>query len=33
VTIPESLFFQMFRHPLTDQGLAEFEEAWKKVKQ
>jgi transaldolase len=33
VTIPESLFFQMFKHPLTDQGLAEFDEAWKKVKQ
>ena len=33
VTIPESLFFQMVKHPLTDQGLAEFDEAWKKVKQ
>jgi transaldolase len=33
VTIPESLFFQMFKHPLTDQGLAEFDEAWKKMKQ
>lgn len=32
VTIPESLFFQMFKHPLTDQGLAEFDEAWKNVK-
>jgi transaldolase len=32
VTIPESLFFQMFEHPLTAQGLAEFDQAWKKVK-
>lgn len=30
-TLPESLFFQMFQHPLTDAGLAEFAEAWKKV--
>jgi transaldolase len=33
VTIPEDLFFLMFKHPLTDQGLAEFDEAWKKVKE
>ena len=33
VTIPESLFFQMFQHPLTGQGLAEFDEAWKHVQQ
>ena len=33
VTIPESLFFEMFKHPLTDQGLTEFDEVWKKVKQ
>ena len=33
VTVPELLFFQMFKHPLTDQGLAEFDEAWKTVKQ
>jgi transaldolase len=33
VTIPESLFFEMFTHPLTDFGLAEFDEAWKHVKQ
>ena len=33
VTIPESLFFQMFEHPLTDQGLAEFDELWKTVKE
>jgi len=30
-TVPESLFFQMFKHPLTDAGLAQFAEAWKKV--
>lgn len=30
-TVPESLFFQMFQHPLTDAGLAEFAEAWKKL--
>jgi transaldolase len=26
ITIPESLFFQMFLHPLTDAGLAQFAE-------
>lgn len=31
VTVPESLFFQMFRHPLTDAGLAQFAEDWKRV--
>ena len=31
ITIPDSLFFQMFKHPLTDIGLAQFVEAWKKV--
>ena len=31
VTIPDSLFFQMFKHPLTDSGLAQFAEDWKKV--
>ncbi len=30
-TMPESLFFQMFEHPLTDQGLAQFERDWEKV--
>ena len=30
-TIPESLFWQMFKHPLTDAALAQFEEAWKRV--
>jgi transaldolase len=33
VTIPEGLFFQMFKHPLTDMALAEFAEDWKKVPQ
>ena len=33
VTIPDFLFFQMFKHPLTDQGLAEFDKAWEKVQQ
>jgi transaldolase len=31
-TLPESLFAQLFRHPLTDEGLAEFAEAWTRVK-
>ncbi len=31
LTIPESLFFQMFKHPLTDNGLAEFKRDWKNV--
>ncbi|MCX8036899.1 MAG: fructose-6-phosphate aldolase [Candidatus Sumerlaeia bacterium] len=30
-TVPEALFFQMFRHPLTDEGLAAFDRDWKKV--
>jgi transaldolase len=30
-TIPESLFFAMFRHPLTDIALAQFAEDWKNV--
>jgi transaldolase len=33
VTIPEDLFFLMYKHPLTDQGLSEFDEAWRKVKE
>ena len=32
VTIPESLFFQMFRHPLTDIALAQFARDWQTVK-
>jgi transaldolase len=31
VTVPESLFFQMFRHPLTEAGLAQFAEDWRRV--
>ena len=31
VTIPDSLFSQMFKHPLTDSGLAEFAKAWQSV--
>ena len=31
VTIPESLFFQMYKHPLTDVGLAQFAEDWEGV--
>lgn len=31
VTVPESLFFEMFHHPLTDQALAEFDEDWEKI--
>ena len=31
VTIPDSLFFQMFKHPLTDAALAEFAKDWEKV--
>lgn len=32
ISVPESLFFEMFRHPLTDQALAEFDEVWQRVK-
>jgi transaldolase len=31
ISVPESLFFEMFHHPLTDHGLAEFDEDWKKI--
>ncbi len=31
ITIPEDVFFMLFKHPQTDQGLAEFDVAWKKV--
>jgi transaldolase len=30
-TIPPELFFQMFQHPLTDAGLAQFAKDWQKV--
>jgi len=32
ISLPESLFFEMFQHPLTDQALAGFDEIWEKVK-
>jgi transaldolase len=32
ISLPESLFFEMFHHPLTDQALAGFDEIWEKVK-
>lgn len=31
VTMPDSLFFQMFKHPLTDIALEGFEKDWAKV--
>ena len=30
-TVPDTLFFQMFKHPLTDAGLAGFAKVWQKV--
>ena len=30
-TVNEQLFFQMFKHPLTDAGLAAFAKDWEKV--
>lgn len=32
VTITDSIFFDMFRHPLTDQGLMDFDKDWNRVK-
>jgi len=32
-TVPFTVLGQMFRHPLTDQGIAKFMEDWKKVQQ
>jgi transaldolase len=32
VSLPENIFFDMFKHPLTDQGLSEFDVAWGKIK-
>ncbi len=32
VSIPEGLFFELFEHPLTAQGLQAFEQDWKKVR-
>jgi transaldolase len=31
ISVPESLFFEMFHHPLTDHALAEFNEDWKTI--
>jgi len=31
VTVPDSLFFQMYKHPLTDIGLAQFAKDWESV--
>jgi len=31
VSIPENIFFDMFKHPQTDQGLSEFDVAWDKL--
>ncbi|HUV40568.1 MAG TPA: fructose-6-phosphate aldolase [Sedimentisphaerales bacterium] len=31
VTINDKLFFQMFKHPLTDMGLSDFAKDWEKV--
>ncbi len=31
-TVNPSLFFQMFKHPLTDAGLAQFVNDWKRVR-
>ena len=31
ITIPETLLFQMYNHPLTVAGLAQFEKDWEKV--
>ncbi|MCF6359388.1 MAG: fructose-6-phosphate aldolase [Cyclobacteriaceae bacterium] len=33
ITIPESLLFQMYKHSLTTEGLAQFEKDWLKVAQ
>jgi transaldolase len=32
ISVPESLFFEMFGHPLTDQGLSEFDREWRKLR-
>lgn len=32
VSLPENIFFDMYKHPQTDQGLSEFDIAWAKVK-
>jgi transaldolase len=32
ISVPDSLFFEMFQHPLTDQALAGFDEVWEKIR-
>lgn len=32
ITITDAVFFDMFKHPLTDQGLNDFEKDWNRVK-
>ncbi len=32
ISVPESLFFEMFHHPLTDQALEGFDEIWEKIR-
>ena len=32
ISLPESLFFEMFDHPLTTQALDEFDVIWEKVR-
>jgi transaldolase len=32
ITVPDSLFFQMYQHPLTDAALAQFDIDWAKVR-
>ena len=31
ISVPESIFFDMFHHPLTTQALDEFDQVWEKV--
>ncbi|MBN2090724.1 fructose-6-phosphate aldolase [candidate division KSB1 bacterium] len=31
ISLPDSLFFQMYQHPLTDAGLNQFKHDWEKV--
>jgi len=31
ISVPENTFFDLFRHPQTEQGLAEFDISWKKL--
>jgi transaldolase len=31
ISVPDSLFFQLFKHPLTEAGLSQFKKDWEKV--